>query len=305
MSEGFEKDIDQIDISELEDEIVDEEENQIFEYPDPLFKLKLEYSSEEVYATTNNNLALNSGDYVIIPTRYGKDLALVMGKVNVPIGIKQGDIVYIERKATKEDLKKAEDLKQKEVSAFSIFKEKVAAHKLDMKLIATHYLLEEQKVLFFFSAENRVDFRELVKDLVSVFKMRIELRQIGVRDESRITGGLGVCGRPYCCHAVSDRLKPVSIKMAKEQNLSLNSMKISGQCGRLLCCLSYEYEWYSEARKQLPSEGLKIFYDGTNFRIQEVNPLTRMVKMSGEDGRLLEIAASRFVQKDNRWVIQN
>lgn len=305
MSEVFEKDIDQIDISELEDDIVVEEENQIFEYPDPLYKLKLEYSSEGVYATTNNNLELNAGDYVIIPTRYGKDLALVMGKVNVPIGIKQGDIVYIERKATKEDLKKAEELKQKEISAFSIFKEKVAAHKLDMKLIATHYLLEEQKVLFFFSAENRVDFRELVKDLVSVFKMRIELRQIGVRDESRITGGLGVCGRPYCCHAVSDRLKPVSIKMAKEQNLSLNSMKISGQCGRLLCCLSYEYEWYSEARKQLPYEGLKIFYDGTNFRIQEVNPLTRMVKMSGEDGRLLEIAASRFVQKDNRWIIQN
>ena len=305
MSEVFEKDIDQIDISELEDDIVVEEENQIFEYPDPLYKLKLEYSSEGVYATTNNNLELNAGNYVIIPTRYGKDLALVMGKVNVPIGIKQGDIVYIERKATKEDLKKAEELKQKEISAFSIFKEKVAAHKLDMKLIATHYLLEEQKVLFFFSAENRVDFRELVKDLVSVFKMRIELRQIGVRDESRITGGLGVCGRPYCCHAVSDRLKPVSIKMAKEQNLSLNSMKISGQCGRLLCCLSYEYEWYSEARKQLPYEGLKIFYDGTNFRIQEVNPLTRMVKMSGEDGRLLEIAASRFVQKDNRWIIQN
>ena len=305
MSEVFEKDIDQIDISELEDDIVVEEDNQIFEYPDPLYKLKLEYSSEGVYATTNNNLELNAGNYVIIPTRYGKDLALVMGKVNVPIGIKQGDIVYIERKATKEDLKKAEELKQKEVSAFSIFKEKVAAHKLDMKLIATHYLLEEQKVLFFFSAENRVDFRELVKDLVSVFKMRIELRQIGVRDESRITGGLGVCGRPYCCHAVSDRLKPVSIKMAKEQNLSLNSMKISGQCGRLLCCLSYEYEWYSEARKQLPYEGLKIFYDGTNFRIQEVNPLTRMVKMSGEDGRLLEIAASRFVQKDNRWIIQN
>ena len=305
MSGVFEKDIDQIDISELEDDYIVEEEDTHFEYPDPLYKLKLEYSSEGVYATTNNKLDLTGGDYVIIPTRYGKDLALVMGKVTTPIGIKQGDIVYIERKASKEDLKKAEELKQKEKNAFSIFKEKVAAHKLDMKLIATHYLLEEQKVLFFFSAENRVDFRELVKDLVSVFKMRIELRQIGVRDESRITGGLGVCGRPYCCHAVSDRLKPVSIKMAKEQNLSLNSMKISGQCGRLLCCLSYEYEWYSEARKQLPTEGLKIYYDGTNFRIQEVNPLTRMVKMSGEDGRLLEIAASRFVQKDNRWVIQN
>ena len=172
-----------------------------------------------------------------------------------------------------------------------------------MKLIATHYLLEEQKVLFFFSAENRVDFRELVKDLVSIFKMRIELRQIGVRDESRITGGLGVCGRPYCCHAVSDRLRPVSIRMAKDQNLSLNSLKISGQCGRLLCCLSYEYEWYAEARKKLPNEGLRIVYDGTNFRVTEVNPLSKMVRMSGEDGRLIEVTASRFVNHDGRWKI--
>ena len=139
MSEVFDNDIDQIDISELEDDIVVEEENVVFEYPDPLYKLKLEYSSEGVYATTTNtNLELNPGDSVIIPTRYGKDLALVMGKVTVPIGIKQGDIVYVERKASKEDLKRAEELKQKEISAFSIFKEKVAAHKLDMKLIATH-----------------------------------------------------------------------------------------------------------------------------------------------------------------------
>ena len=158
-------------------------------------------------------------------------------------------------------------------------------------------------MLFFFSAEKRVDFRELVKDLVSVFKMRIELRQIGVRDESRITGGLGICGRPYCCNAVSDKLRPVSIRMAKDQNLSLNSMKISGQCGRLLCCLSYEYDWYAEARKKLPNEGLKIFYDGTNFRVTEVNPLTAFVKMSGEDGRVLEIAASRFINSDGHWRI--
>ena len=304
MSGVFEKDIDQIDISELEDDYIVEEEDTHFEYPDPLYKLKLEYSSEGVYATTNNNLELVGGDYVIIPTRYGKDLALVMGKVTTPIGIKQGDIVYIERKASKEDLKKAEELKQKEKSAFSIFKEKVAAHKLDMKLIATHYLLEEQKVLFFFSAENRVDFRELVKDLVSVFKMRIELRQIGVRDESRIIGGLGVCGRPFCCHGVSDKLRPVSIRMAKDQNLSLNSMKISGQCGRLLCCLSYEFDWYNEARKKLPSEGVHVYYDGTNFRITEVNLLTSMVKMMGDDGRLLEVNAKRFVKDNNKWKIQ-
>ena len=151
-----------------------------------------------------------------------------------------------------------------------------------MKLVETHFLFDEQKALFFFSSDSRVDFRELVKDLVSVFKMRIELRQIGVRDESRITGGLGVCGRPFCCHGVSDKLRPVSIKMAKDQNLSLNSMKISGQCGRLLCCLSY---------------------DGTDFRITEVNPLTSMVKMLGDDGRLLEVNAKRFYRDGNRWKI--
>ena len=133
--------------------------------------------------------------------------------------------------------------------------------------------------------------------------MRIELRQIGVRDESRITGGLGVCGRPFCCHAVSDKLRPVSIKMAKDQNLSLNSMKISGQCGRLLCCLSYEYDWYNEARKKLPNEGVRLSYDGTDFRITEVNPLTSMVKMLGDDGRLLEVNAKRFYRDGNRWKI--
>ena len=173
-----------------------------------------------------------------------------------------------------------------------------------MKLINVHFLIDEQKALFFFSSDNRVDFRELVKDLVSVFKMRIELRQIGVRDESRIVGGLGVCGRPFCCHGVSDKLRPVSIRMAKDQNLSLNSMKISGQCGRLLCCLSYEFDWYNEARKKLPQEGIHIHYDGTNFRITEVNPITSMVKMLGEDGRILEVNAKRFSKDGNRWKIQ-
>ncbi|MBQ0166862.1 MAG: hypothetical protein KBT02_07150 [Treponema sp.] len=307
MSDVFENDIEKLspeELAALEDDNVQQDvSGGDFVYPDPLFKLKLEYSSEGVYATVTGKMDLKAGDYVIIPTRYGKDLALVMGKAVCPVGIRPSDVITIDRKALPEDVKRAEELKKKEESAFKIFQEKVAVHKLDMKLIATHYLLEEQKVLFFFSAENRVDFRELVKDLVSVFKMRIELRQIGVRDESRITGGLGVCGRPYCCHSVSDKLRPVSIRMAKDQNLSLNSMKISGQCGRLLCCLSYEHEWYAEARKKLPNEGLRLVYDGTNFRITEVNPLTRMIKMSGEDGRLLEIAASRFEHTNGRWSI--
>jgi cell fate regulator YaaT (PSP1 superfamily) len=305
MSDIFETDIDNENenLSNLEDSDVSQviESDIVVDYP--LYHIKLEYSSETLYARTPNNIPLKPGEYVITPTRYGKDLALVLGQSKKPIGIKQTDIVQIDRKATADDMVKRDELKKKEKDAFPIFKEKVALHKLDMKLVDTHFLFDEPKVLFFFSSDNRVDFRELVKDLVSVFKMRIELRQIGVRDESRITGGLGVCGRPFCCHGVSDKLRPVSIRMAKDQNLSLNSMKISGQCGRLLCCLSYEFDWYNEARRNLPNEGIHIFYDGTNFRITEVNPLTNMVKMSGDDGRLLEINAKRFIHENGKWKI--
>lgn len=304
MSDIFESDIeDEESISALEDNegTAIETENLVFDYP--LYHLKLDYSCETLYAKGPEKIKIKKGDYVITPTRYGKDIALVLGTAKRPIGIKQADIVTIDRRASEGDLKKLEELKKKEKEAFPIFKEKVAANKLDMKLIQTHFLFDEPKALFFFSSDNRVDFRELVKDLVAVFKMRIELRQIGVRDEARITGGLGVCGRPYCCHGISDKLKPVSIKMAKDQNLSLNSTKISGQCGRLLCCLSYEYDWYAEARKSLPNEGVRLFYDGTDFRISEVNPITSMIKMVGDDGRVLEVNAKRFYRDNNRWKI--
>lgn len=304
MSDIFEKDIDEENLAALEDSDISEESLEGVVFDEPLFYLKLAYSCESIYATNDKNIKIETNDYVIVPTRYGKDMAKVLGLSEKPIGIKQSDVVVIERKATEEDLAKAEENKQKEKDAFKIFKEKVAYHKLDMKLITVHFLIDEPKALFFFSSDNRVDFRELVKDLVSVFKMRIELRQIGVRDESRIIGGLGVCGRPFCCHGVSDKLRPVSIRMAKDQNLSLNSMKISGQCGRLLCCLSYEFDWYNEARKKLPSEGIHVYYDGTNFKITEVNLLTSMVKMMGDDGRLLEVNAKRFVKDNNKWKIQ-
>ena len=304
MSDFFESDIEEEEnLASLEDNDIkmDQGENLVFDYP--LYHLKLEYSSETIYAKAPNKTELAPGDYVITPTRYGKDMAKVLGTVKKPLGIKQADIVTIDRKANEADMKKRQDLIKKEKDSFPIFKEKVACHKLDMKLVETHFLFDEPKALFFFSSDNRVDFRELVKDLVSIFKMRIELRQIGVRDESRITGGLGVCGRPFCCHGVTDKLRPVSIKMAKDQNLSLHSMKISGQCGRLLCCLCYEYDWYNEARKNLPNEGIRLNYDGTEFRITEVNPLTSMVKMMGEDGRLLEVNAKRFYKDNNRWKI--
>jgi cell fate regulator YaaT (PSP1 superfamily) len=305
MNSAFEHDDIPQDLSSLEDpqgETIEVTPGS-YVFPEPLYHLKLEYSSESIYAT-HPTLQLTVGEYVLVPTRYGRDLALVMGKIRVPLGIRPDDVVTIERKADPADLARAEDYREREDKAFKVFREKVAQHRLEMKLIATHYLLDEPKILFFFSAENRVDFRDLVKDLVSIFKMRIELRQIGVRDESRITGGLGVCGRPYCCHSVTDRLKPVSIRMAKDQNLSLNSLKISGQCGRLLCCLAYEHDWYCEERKSLPNEGIRLFYDEANFRVTEVNPLTRMIRLLGEDGRVLEIPSSRMVRVDGKWKIQ-
>ena len=303
MSDIFENDIDSgEDISVLEDDGGSYEEVQEnFVYPKNLYKIKIDYSSEGVYAQKPNGMELNAGDFVVIPTRYGKDLARVLGQAEHPVGIRPSDVLRIDRKANERDLERAKELREREVQAESVFREKVRIHRLDMKLITVHFLLDEQKALFFFSSENRVDFRELVKDLVSVFKMRIELRQIGVRDESRITGGLGICGRPYCCSAVSDKIRPVSIRMAKDQNLSLNSMKISGQCGRLLCCMSYEYDWYAEARKKLPNEGLRLFFDGVNFRVTEVNPITSSVKMLGEDGRLIELSASRFSRENGKW----
>ena len=305
MSDIFENDIDEenMNLDALEDSYSEEESVVGYEFDQPLYCLKLFYSCESLYAKNDKKLDLNPGDYVIVPTRYGHDLARVLGQSKKPMGVKPSDVIQIDRKASKDDIARADENKKREEEAFKVFKEKVEYHRLDMKLIAVHFLVDEPKALFFFSSDNRVDFRELVKDLVSVFKMRIELRQIGVRDEARITGGLGVCGRPFCCHGVSDKLRPVSIRMAKDQNLSLNSMKISGQCGRLLCCLSYEFDWYNEARKKLPSEGLRIYYDGTNFKITEVNPLTSMVKMLGENGRLLEVNAKRFVKDGNRWKI--
>lgn len=304
MSDIFENDID--DESQNLDGLEDSpaEEGESFEVDQPLCHIKLDYSSETLYANVPSDIKLFPRDFVITPTRYGKDLGRVLGFAKKPIGIKPSDIVTVDRKATSEDLKKIEDFQRREKEAFPIFREKAELHHLEMKLVAVHFLFDEPKVLFFFNAEKRVDFRDLVKDLVSIFKMRIELRQIGPRDESRITGGLGVCGRPFCCHAFSDKPKSVSIRMAKDQDLSLNSIKISGQCGKLLCCLAYEFDWYSEARKNLPPEGIRIFYDETNFRIISVNPTVNMIKMAGEDGRILEVNAKRFYLDGNQWKIK-
>ena len=274
------------------------------DFPHPLYELNLDYSKESFYATADKHQEFKTGDFVLVPTRYGTDAARFGGPVKAPINANPDEVVKIIRKINVEEESILEENNKKEKEAAKIFKEKVALNNLEMKFIGCHFLLDEPKVLFFFSADTRIDFRKLVKDLVSVFKIRVELRQIGVRDESRIIGGLGCCGRPYCCHNVTDKLKPVSIKMAKEQNLSLNSSKISGQCGRLLCCLSYEYDWYAEARRLMPPEGARFPYDGTTFKITEVNLLTQMVSLLGEDGRILSLPSKRVVNIGGKWQVR-
>jgi cell fate regulator YaaT (PSP1 superfamily) len=269
----------------------------------PIYRLRLFYSHETFLAVyREDNLSPRS--MVIVPTRYGRDLAQVIGSVRgktPPVS----EIAWIERPAAVEDLEKARNNRVLERDAFVICREKIESHKLEMKLVLVHYLLEEPKILFFFTADSRVDFRELVKDLVGIFKTRIELRQIGVRDEARVVGGLGVCGRGYCCNAVSDKLRPVSIKMAKDQKLSLNSMKISGPCGRLLCCLSYEYGFYSEQQRLLPPEGCRISYENTIWRVTEVNMISGQIKLGSEDGRLVNVSASQVERHDNRWRVKS
>ncbi len=200
-----------------------------------------------------------------------------------------GDIVWIDHLATPSEMARYEENNSKEESALLLCREKIMKHKLNMKLVTTHFLLGEPKVLFFFTAEERVDFRDLVKDLVSVFRMRIELRQIGVRDESRLIGGLSVCGRDYCCHSITREMDPVTIKMAKEQNLSLNSVKISGPCGRLLCCLAYEYDYYMEEKAGYPPEGTRIKIDRELWKVSEINILSRKLHLQGSEGRSLYI----------------
>ncbi|MDR3138778.1 MAG: hypothetical protein LBT95_03780 [Treponema sp.] len=304
-------DIEEEDISALEDNpaeealdgagiIVESEDAGALSPDTPVYRLRLFYSHETFLAAYPGE-PLSPGSMVVVPTRYGQDFAQVIGPIHRsgPQGL--SEITRIERPATAEDLEKSAANSLQEKEAFSICKEKIEAHKLEMKLVSVHYLPEEPKILFFFTAENRVDFRDLVKDLVGIFKSRIELRQIGVRDESRVVGGLGVCGRGYCCHAVSDKLKPVSIKMAKDQNLSLNSMKISGPCGRLLCCLAYEHGFYSEQRRFIPQEGCKVNYDGTLWKVLEVNVVTGKVKLAAEDGRQVQLSAASFEKVDNRW----
>jgi cell fate regulator YaaT (PSP1 superfamily) len=269
-----------------------------------IFRAKFLYSCEMEYCSLPDDHGIKAGDHVIMDTRYGKDLMLILGKLEDTVTVSAESLKKVERIASEEDLEKRALYEEKEKEAFSICKEKISKHGLEMKLVTAHYLLDEAKVMFFFTADSRIDFRELVKDLVSVFRMRIELRQIGVRDEARFLGGMAVCGRSFCCHGVMDYLRPVSIRMAKEQNLSLNSLKISGPCGRLLCCLSYEYDYYDEEKKLYPPEGYKVRVKDINLRVYDVNIFSKRISLSGPEGLRFDLGPDDFTKKeDGRWII--
>ena len=184
------------------------------------------------------------------------------------------------RSANKEDLRRMEENRQKEKRAYRICQEKINANKLEMKLVGVEYAFDNSKILFYFTADGRVDFRELVKDLASVFRTRIELRQIGVRDEAKMLGGLGICGRPFCCSSFLGEFQPVSIKMAKEQGLSLNPTKISGTCGRLMCCLKYEQPAYEELLRTTPKVGAVVNTPDGRGVVKEVSLLTWQLKVN-------------------------
>ena len=224
---------------------------------------------------------IERGGHVIVETARGIEFGTV---VSAPREVEDDKVIQplkpVLRIATQKDIEQEADNKRKEKEAFRICLEKIKKHGLEMKLIDAEYTFDNNKVLFYFTADGRIDFRELVKDLASVFKTRIELRQIGVRDETKIVGGIGICGRPLCCHTHLSEFIPVSIKMAKEQNLSLNPTKISGVCGRLMCCLKHEEDTYEELNRKLPNVGDFVTADdGTKGEVQSVNVLRQLVKV--------------------------
>ena len=234
-----------------------------------------------IYFFAPGRYEVEAGDKVIVETARGVEFGSV---VTGPRELEDDKITQplkpVIRSATQEDICKEEKNRAKEKEAFEICLEKIRKHKLEMKLIDAEYTFDNNKVLFYFTADGRIDFRELVKDLASVFRTRIELRQIGVRDETKIRGGIGICGRALCCHTYLTEFAPVSIKMAKEQNLSLNPSKISGVCGRLMCCLTNEEETYEELNSRLPSNGDHVTTpDGLKGDVQSVNVLRQLVKV--------------------------
>ena len=234
----------------------------------------------KIYYFDPNGIDLKEHDLVIVETARGTECGEVaFASREISEEEIASPLKHVLRKANDHDCKVLEENKEKEKAAFEVGLKKIREHKLDMKLVSVEYTFDRSKILFYFTAEGRVDFRELVKDLAAVFRTRIELRQIGVRDESKIVGGLGVCGRPFCCKTFLGDFQPVSVKMAKEQSLSLSPTKISGTCGRLMCCLKYEQEAYEHLLRVTPKNGAVVETPEGRGIVVDFNLLTGILKV--------------------------
>ncbi len=238
----------------------------------------------KIYYFSPGELTINAGDSVIVETARGVECGdVVVGNKMVEDDAIVAPLKPVIRVATEEDFKQIEKNKLKEKEAFEICEKKILQYSLNMSLVEVECTFDNSKLLFYFTSDNRVDFRELVKDLASVFRTRIELRQIGVRDEAKMLGGLGICGRPFCCASFLGEFQPVSIKMAKEQSLSLNPTKISGTCGRLMCCLKYEQDGYEELLRITPKQGAIVETPSGRGIVTESNTLTGKLKVKLND----------------------
>jgi cell fate regulator YaaT (PSP1 superfamily) len=261
-------------------------------------------NSYQIYYVETNNIFIKPKSDCIVEIDHGIDMGSVVQVLKKKPG---SDIVVsgkVLRKVNDQDNEKVAELESIEKKAFAICREKSKAKNLDMKLVAIKCLFDKTKIIFYFVAENRIDFRELVRELAAVFRTRIEMRQIGVRDEARLVGGYGPCGKAMCCLYQNDDFEPVSIKMAKEQNLNLNSMKISGMCGRLLCCLGFEYGVYRELNSKMPAVDTDILAGDKKFTVISVNTIKESITIK-EGDRYIQIKSGDLKQVGDRYVLKD
>ncbi|PKL36259.1 MAG: stage 0 sporulation protein [Spirochaetae bacterium HGW-Spirochaetae-1] len=260
-------------------------------------------NSFQIYYIDTNNIFVNQNALSVVETEHGVDLGRV---VKTPRYQNNSSIKVagkLLRKATREDLDQLPGIEALEEKAFKICREKAQAKGLNMKLISVKTLFDKTKIIFYFVADNRIDFRELVRELASIFRTRIEMRQIGVRDEARLVGGYGPCGKEQCCVNQREEFEPVSIKMAKEQSLNLNSLKISGMCGRLLCCLSYEYQTYLELNVDMPEVGSHIRCEDMHYVVISTDVLKQSMKIKDRE-RFIEISKSDLEKEGDAYCIK-
>jgi cell fate regulator YaaT (PSP1 superfamily) len=261
-------------------------------------------NSYQIYYIDAENIFIKQNSLCVVEIEHGIDIGNVV-KIrnfqNDPANPITGKVI---RKATDDDLSRISELESIEEKAFGVCREKSKAKNLEMKLVSVKCLFDKTKLIFYFVSDNRIDFRELVRELAAVFRTRIEMRQIGVRDEAKIVGGYGPCGKSMCCLYQREEFEPVSIKMAKEQNLNLNSMKISGMCGRLLCCLGFEYNVYKELNEKMPEVDSVITAGDKQYRVVSVNTLKEAIVIKDGD-RFVEIGTEDLILKDEKYSIKD